>query len=304
MAQEIGPNVPADGVHLGIPMPGYVAMPLPSSGTPGKLRRGTLEGVKKSIYGGDSGGGGSAAQKLGNVVHAAVLEPDSFESMFMPLPFADPEKYRTGGGAISKTPKATKDYRVAVEAQRAEFPDHEHVEETEYRKGLAMRDNVFTDPEVKTLLQAPGLIEATIVVTDPWFGLRWKFRPDKHIAQIAAILSVKTCQNAREDVFTHDFFKFQYHMKEWLYAALLPVAGLEVRNPWMLAIESTGTHDFQLFAINEAYLDMGEQLVMKYARVIAEAFDRDEWPGLPAGLIDLAPPDYAYAKVDDELASI
>lgn len=297
-----------DGVFEGVPMPHYVAMPLLSSGSPGKLHRGTLKVVKQSVGDGELGtgddGGDSSARTLGNVVHAAILEPDTFKSQFMALPFADPEKFRTGSGAVATNPKATKDYKDAVAAQKAEHPDVEHIDESEFAKAMTMQNHVFQHEEGRALLKAEGLVEGTVVVTDPEFGLRWKLRPDKVIHSVAANLSVKTARNARPDIFAHDFFRFQYHIKEAIYRMLLPEAGLAVKHSWMLVLENEGAHETVLFNLSAdpgGVLDLGRELALHYMRKIADAADADAWPGSPQTIIDLQAPDYIYDRVAEEL---
>lgn len=282
----------------------YIAWPLLSSGSPGKLRRGTLAEIKKDLdKGGDDGGDGSAAKTLGNVVHSAILEPDDFEARYLSLPTPDPAKHTTDSGAESKNPKATSKYKAEARALADENPDRVLIDAGEYAKGIAMRDHVFKHPEAKALLKAEGLVEGSCIVKDPVYGLRWKLRPDKYIGRLACNLSVKTSRNARPDVFAWDFFKFHYDMKEAIYRMLLPEAGLEVRNSWMLVIESERAHGIALLNLTEfggagGVLDLGKERAMHYIEQIARAVDADEWPGIPTGLIDLHAPD----KIHDDIA--
>ena len=53
---------------------------------------------------------------------------------------------------------------------------------------------------------------------------------------------------------------------------LLPHAGIEVRNTWMLAIETEGAGEIGFFNIPDVYLeDMGKPLALKYMERIARA---------------------------------
>lgn len=300
-----------DGVYPETSMSEYIAWPILSSGSPGKLRRGTLAEVKESLGdgtlgNGDSGDDGSVAKKLGNVVHSAILEPDDFETRYLSLPAPDPEKHKTGTGAVSKTPASTKAYKDEVAEFAAAHPENVLIEAAQYEKGIAMRDHVFKHPEAKALLQAEGLVEASLVVTDPEFGLRWKLRPDKWIEKVAANLSVKTSRNARPDVFVWDFFKFHYDMKEAIYRMLMPEVGLDVRNSWMLVLETERAHGIALLNLTHfdgvgGVLDLGRDRALHYMRQIADAVERDEWPGIPTGIIDLHPTDKIHDQVAQEI---
>lgn len=309
MTEEEKVVVPKDGVWEGTTMRDYVAWPVLSSGSPGKLRLGTLAWVKESVGDGtlgdgDDGGDGSAAKTLGTVVHSAILEPDDFEATYLTLPTPDPDKHRTGKGTISANPAATKDYKDECAALAKANPEKTLVDAGQYAKGLAMRDHVLAHPEAKALLEAPGLIEASIIVTDPTFGLRWKLRPDKVIPKVGCNLSIKTARNARPDVFNHDFFTYQYHIKEAIYRMLLPVAGIDVRHSWMLVLESGQARDIALFNLSAedgGVLDLGRELALHYMKKLADATEADEWPGIAGGIIDLYPPHYIFDRVAEEL---
>lgn len=300
-------KIPKDGVHKHVDMATYVSWPLLSSGTPGILRRGTLAEVKASL-GSDDGDDGSAAKKLGSVVHTALLEPDTFEARYIRLPEPDPEKYRTANGERSTNVRATSAYKEAVADVVSDHPDKAAITAADYERGITVRDRVFAQhPEAKAVLKADGLVEASIIVTDPDFGLRWKLRPDKIIDSHGVNLSLKTARNARPDVFVWDFFRYHYDMKEAIYRMLLPVAGIPVRNSWMLVLETDHAQGVALYNLTHfeemgvGVLDLGRDRALHYMRKIADAFERDEWPGHPTGIIDLHPPDKIHDQIANEL---
>lgn len=293
---------PPAGAYENIPTADYVGWQHPSSGSPWLLRKRTLRAVKLDILGGPREDN-SAARFLGDVVHGAILEPETFEERYLCLPTPDPDKHRTQDNKPSKNPASTDAYKSEVKALATANPGRRLVDAGEYAKGIEMRDHVFGHPEIKTILKSPGRCECSFVVTDPLFGVNWKLRPDKLVETVEANVSVKTTRNARPDVFTHDFFKFGYHVKEAVYRMLLPHAGIPIRNSWMIVIESEGAREVMLYNIPEVYLDLGERLALKYMERIARAIDTMKWPGLPGGLVDLFPPDYAFDRVEAELAN-
>lgn len=292
--------VPADGVHEGVPTPDYVAWPLPSSGTPWKVRRRTMKAIRADIDAGPNDDQ-SVARYLGDVVHCAILESDDFTDRYLPLPDFDPERHTKADGSPATNWRATKAYKEDCARIAEEWPDVQLVERDQWDKAVAMRDQVFGHAEAKALLKADGLVEASIIVTDPEFGIRWKLRPDKIVTKTHANLSVKTTRNAREDVFTHDVFRYGYHVKEAVYRMLLPVAGIDVGHTWILALESEGAHEVALYEMDDAYLDMGREMALKGMAKIAQAMDSGDWPGLPVSLTTLSPPHYAWDRHDEEM---
>lgn len=316
MSEENGVKTPEeDGVYTGVPTSDYVAWQVLSSGSPWILRRHTLAALKADIEAGPGDDNTSTARFLGDVVHAAILEPDTFEERYLTLPTPDPKKHKTGDGKESKSPASTSAYKNECAALADENPGKRLVAAAEYEKGIAMRDLVFKHRRAKALLKSPGLVEASFVVTDPVFGLRWKVRPDKLVEKVGANLSVKTAQNVRPDIFTHDFFKWGYHVKEWVYLWALRAAGIDIRHPWMLAIATKGLHEVGLFEIPEVYLDMGEQWAMHHIRFIADAVEADRWPGIgwtpktgaldeDDALITLHPENYMFDRVAEEIVPL
>src|SRR5690606_25250598 len=95
------------------------------------------------------------AKLIGTATHAAILEPDLFESRFV----AAPE-------GIDRRTKADKE---AYEAYKAEALGKVILPAKGYKKCLAMRDAVYRHPVAKKFL-SHGQSEQTFFATDPETG--------------------------------------------------------------------------------------------------------------------------------------
>lgn len=292
-------EAPVEGVHEGVSMPTYLGWPLPSSSTVKMVGHRTMLAIKKDLDGGLWEDSDTGVQFLGTVVHSAVLEPDDFEARYLRLPTPDPDKYLTSKGEPSKNPKSTSAYKADVADLHAANPKLDMVSAADYEKGVAMRDRVFAHEAASAVLKSEGVAEASVIVTDSEYGLRCKLRPDFHSSQLAWNVNLKTTKNAQHDKFARDYFTLGYYISESFYARMLPQAGLPVRQCIILAIENSGAHEVILYEPDEAFMDMGAQVVSLYMRRVAECMDKDEWPGLAGGLVQLSPADWMFSRVDE-----
>ena len=293
----------ADGVYEGQSMADYLS-------EPGRMSSSLLKESRKrsdlwlyqQLHDKAGVDDDTAAKRLGSVVHTAIFEPDLLEEEYFILPQPDATIHTKADGSASSKPAGTAKYKEACEAVRAENVGKKETGYDLMAKAMTMRDQVNSNDTASLLVQSEGMVEATILHTDSEFGIPWKIRPDKISDVASANVNAKTTENAKHDVFSHQAFRFGYHISESLYHWILNDAGIEVRNSLLLVVESTGAHEVVVYQQDEALMDMGLQLVMKYARHIADAIERDEWKGLAVDIELLHPPMYAFNKVDEELA--
>jgi len=291
-----------DGVSENVPMGSYLAIPNPSSSTVKAIGHRTLKAVKmdidRELWPDDDTG----AKHLGSAAHAAILEPDVFASDYVVLPTADPNMYLTAKGEPSKNPRATAAYKADVFALKEANEGKSFLEADDHVAAIQMQSQVHAHADASAVLHAGGLVEGTVIVTDKETGIQFKLRPDFYSEKLAWNVNVKTTKNAIEAAFKRDFFNFEYHVSEAFYARMLPQAGLPVRQSVILAVENTGAHEVCLFEPDEAFMDMGDQVVAMHLRTLARAMDKDEWPGLPSGLVQLSPDEWMFARADALLA--
>lgn len=294
---------PVDGIYT-CPMPMYLGWPFWSSSMLSLWRERTPAFAKWALtekHADES----SLAKTLGTVTHAAVLEPDTFEDLFVPEPEPDREKYRTASGGYAANVRSVKSFKDAV-AELAET-GKTVVRRDVYDDAIAMRDALRAHPGARALLDAPGHFETSVVVTDPTTGVRLKCRPDKLVvAPFFINANLKTTANAHRDSFSVDLFRFRYFVDFAFYArALGAFFGEPVRSA-AITVDTTGPKDDRV-AVHEldaGTLDAGHELVEKYLVEIATCIERDKWPGHPTESRMISLPPWAWRRVDDELAEI
>lgn len=243
------------------------------------------------------------ARTLGTVTHAAVLEPDTFEERYIAEPEPDPEKFLKGDGTRGANVRALKSFKDAVAELAA--TGKSVVKRDVYDAAIVMRDALQSNPDAAALLAAPGPFEASLVVTDPEYGVRLKGRPDKLVTSpVVANCNLKTSQNAARDAFSVDLFQFRYYVDFAFYERVLVAAGFEKPKSVAIAVDTTGPKDDRVAVheLDEGTLSAGRELVEKYLAEIAACEERDRWPGHPKESRMISLPPWAWRRVDDELA--
>lgn len=247
----------------------------------------------------------SAALRLGSVVHTAILEPDELEARYVVAPTPDPERHTTSKGLPSSNPKNTLAYQREVEELVADNPGKELVEAEHWARGLRARDAFARNKRASQLLRAKGMVEMSAVATDPETGVRVKLRPDKLVVPVGADVNLKTTDNAREDRFSRDVYRFGYYRSAALRKLALEWLGWDWRRSILVAIETEGElrpESVVVYELDEGTMDAGEQVVRAMLRVIARCIERGDWPAHGREVRSLALPPYAWARVDDEIA--
>lgn len=297
-------TVPEVGWHDDAPMDDYLAWPVTSASLAmllTHLKRRTPAYFRWALLS-ENGAyeEASAAARLGDLSHSAILEPATLDERYVVEPEPDPEVFRTKGGKPSKNPRATEEFKAAV---RALGETGKRVVSAEaWAAAIEIRDRVRANRRAAQLLDADGPIERSGVVADPETGVLLKIRPDKLVAGIGANVNLKTTTNADPDPFGRDVYRYGYFFSAAFYRIALAALDFEARHSILLAVETEGPKEVNVVELDEGALDAGEQLVRLALRRLADCFERDEWPGHPQEITSVTLPHFAWQRVDEELA--
>mgnify|MGYP001177206171 CR=1 FL=1 len=182
-------------------MEAYSALPHMNQSTLKKGLR-SMQHLKAAIEGADRKE--TDALKFGQLVHTAVLEPESLSMEYAIAPKVD---RRTKGG------KQEWDDFVRVNF------DKTVVKQEDYDRALAIRESVMEHPAAKLLLSRDR--ETEVTATWNHEGTDCKARLDGYIAPRGKakpiILDLKTAMDASPDGFSRAVAKFNYHFQQAFY---------------------------------------------------------------------------------------
>jgi hypothetical protein len=218
------------------------------------------------------------AMKLGTLVHAAVLEPDSLFTNYEVAP------------CDNRALKAYKEWVQTVPTGK--LP----VRPKDMELALAMRDAVYKKPRLKALLQLEGIVERPVFWRDSVYGFDCKCKPDKLIPQAGIILDLKTCLDASEDAFQKTIVNYGYHLQALHY--LTGLEGTPYKQFVILAVEKSAPYECAAYEIGEEWLEAARiqwnTVLEKYAKATKE----NKWQGYPDKIIESLPPRWMNTQTD------
>lgn len=229
----------------------------------------------------------TTALAFGQLVHAAVLEPDTLAARF----------YASGLDRFNEKDGKYKDELVRASGRTL-------VKQADYDLALRMRDAVHTHAVARAFLTPDLIVERTLCWDDPASGVRLRARPDGIARQQSVIIDLKTCEDAGEVAFAKSVHDYRYHWQTVIYSD-----GTHHTEAWrpeafiFLAVEKeppylTATYELIPDATDLARLQIDDAL-SAYAACLAS----NEWPGHGPGLIRLDLPSYAYRNFNDRKGS-
>jgi hypothetical protein len=179
------------------------------------------------------------AQRLGQAIHCAVLEPREFRRRYAEPPVvAEPcgPTDNTKGGRASKQTKAGK---AAWAAWEAAHPEAEAMEPDEWRACHWIAEAAAEHPVLGAMLAAPGKRELSVYWADEETGASCKARVDLMCSWGGAwVVDLKSTQgdgvqNGTEQAFSRALDVYGYDMQAaWYLDGLSAVAPFERRFCW------------------------------------------------------------------------
>lgn len=264
---------------------------------------------------------GSDAMDLGTVVHAAVLEPDTFWDRFWVAPVkadhpealdtvADYRKACDYFGADYKAKDTKPALRAALEGIDAPVafwedlkvcPDgKDEITRHQFDVASGVVGSIRETPEAGDLFSA-GESEMSFFALDEPTGVVVKARADCYVEKAATVADLKTCEDARPHAVQRAIVNYGYDLSAAMYLDVIAAAGKPAESfVWVFA-ETTPPYAVRVYIASS---DMLEQARARY-RAGLEQFawcrDTDSWPGYEGApqLIDL--PAWAKKTNDSEV---
>lgn len=217
---------------------------------------------------------------LGRAVHTLVLEPNLFDAEYAVSPKFDMRK--------------TADKEAFAQFQET-AKGKEIIDVKTFNEAKAVAASVLASPKIQNMLskgQAEVSIEQTIN------DVSMKFRLDFLAENF--LLDVKTTRDCTERSFQRDFIDYDYHIKlaAYQYAAELETG--EKLPVIVLAVETKDELDYQIYQIDQDFLDIGRREFFKLLEKYKEAQKNDFVEALPKNVKCLCAPEWLIKKDAEE----
>jgi hypothetical protein len=288
------------GIHPGLSMGEYLALPFMSASKLEQLRRSPLH-YQHSLLAGPSS---SPAMELGSALHLLLLEPLLFATAYR---VAGPCEQPLKSGARKGEPCGNTGAALhsdlgwlcgvhmkgCGDGIEGGFQTISADDDTAVR---AMCASILSHPRARTLFEGSGAYEVTVVFDDPETGVRCKIRPDRLIERAGMLVDVKTTRDAATWAFPRDAENRGYFRKMAFYRRGLRAAGWPYASAAVVAAESGAPYDLICYLLEEDDLDGAEKEVVRLLRTFRTCEEMNVWPGYAQEFQPMRRP--AWAKED------
>lgn len=201
----------------------------------------------------------SPQMELGTAVHCAALEPQRFTTEYIVQPDA-------------LNDRRTKAYK--------EWAQNVHPSMTILKQETADTvrqcvDSLYSVPVIKSVLDAPGLVERSHRWTCPISDVPCKFRPDKINPDAEIVLDIKTISNCSQSEFEKSVVNFKYFLQAAHYLA--GASTIYQSHDWTFlfaVVETSPPFRCRAFSLDSEAIGIGfdtrERLLADYRRRYAE----------------------------------
>ena len=217
------------------------------------------------------------AMELGTAIHAALLEPDLFNSHYVIRPKFD---------------RRTKAGKEACEAWEAQNNGKKGIDQSDMdtvnRVASRVHDNDFFARFFKA-----GEKEVSFWGRDEDSAALKRCRIDNYIAEANILVDLKTTECAAPDVFSRDIWKYLYHVQAAYYVDLVKeVTGRDCAF-FVVAVEKSKDCDVTVHLIGQEALANGRSMYKRWLKDYQRSIAMHEWQGYEQKIHTYMPPAWA-----------
>ena len=251
MGPGVYSGIPADQYHAGEGINVSSLKLLADEGGPARVRYGQRTETK--------------ALTFGRLIHAAILEADTFGESYYPVALA----------TLNENHKA---YQAAA----LQAAGREIVRQADYDEALRIRDGVMRNPVARDMLAPGHLTEQSFYWIDQETGVLCRGRADGMRPDYRVLFDLKSTADATEDGFNKSVEDYRYYWQDaWYQAGWAEAAGWKPEAFIFLAVEKERPYLTAAYEIDGDRRAEGLAEARVQLRRYAEFLAADEWPGLP-----------------------
>lgn len=217
---------------------------------------------------------------FGRQVHMAVLEPDKWAERHAVAPKID---------------RRTKAGKLAWESFLEESCGKEIISADDAETIKRMIEAVHSHPAARSLLEAPGAVEASAWWEDRETSEKCRCRPDK-ARDDGILVDLKTCESAAPDAFMRASWKYEYQMQAALYLDGWKAAGGKAEAFVFLAVEKAPPYAVACYMADADMVAYGRGQYLNRLVTLAECRAANHWPAYSEKIQPLGLPAWAFKE--------
>lgn len=230
----------------------------------------------------------------GTVIHAAILEPDVFQSEFIVVPEHAPSRPTVRQLNAAKPSPETVQAIAWWQWFDEENKGKTIVSPEDMKIALGVRDAVFRHPAAARLLSR-GKPEQSYFAIDPDTGALVKCRTDWDALEHGYILDVKSTVSAAPKDFMRSVLDYRYYVQEPFYKGVIESAlDAPIPKDWyFLAAEKAPPHACAVYTLPPDMVAAGRAAAAADLWTIMDCNDRNVWPAYSTEPEELVFPGWA-----------
>lgn len=206
------------------------------------------------------------AMVMGSAIHARILEPDTFTSLYACAPVCD-RRTKEGKEIFAKFSEESKGKTVLTNE--------------DYATVCLIGDRVLGDETMRRELSG-GQAEGSAFWTDKNTGVKAKCRPDYYRHHDRVIIDVKTTENAAADEFARVMANLKYHWQAQHYIrGIEAVTEAPIFSFKFLVVEKKPPYAYALYTLHHSALDKAEEDLQHIMTKYQACQELNEWPSYP-----------------------
>jgi len=230
---------------------------------------------------------------FGNAFHCMALEPDDFHDRYTLMPDDWLTKDKHPDNLTIKEQK---------EQFRAAHEDKVFISTVDFEIMEEMKPAFLAEPTCRVLFPEKGMIEATILWTDPVTGLRLKCRPDYMMPDIDVVVDIKTTglqKGASKRKFQTQAHQLAYHLSCAMTArGYEAFYGRPLKKYYFAVIEKHAPFCAAGYDADQELFERGGFDMDKYLPRMQNCLELDYWPSYNEQILMLDLPPWAKKELE------
>lgn len=219
---------------------------------------------------------------FGTALHSAILEPNEFDRIYVPMP------------SIDKRTKIGKSEFIAL-TEACNLNNQTLIDVEDFSNVQRMRDAISKHPTAKLLFQN-GLAEQTFMFQEPNTGANCKIRPDWLDNNSGLVVDLKSTKDATKNGFAKSAFEYKYYKQDPFYLDGLEALGNDRAGFVFVNIEKEEPFKIGIHYLDNRSRQFGRDEYLRNCETYVKCLETGIWKGYDEKISEVSLPEWAFNK--------
>lgn len=284
LSQGLVPSLPDIGWHAGMSSGTYHSIQAASSHRLGLIKKSAAH-LRHEI---DNPTPPTAAMKLGEAMHCAILEYNVFIKKYVVAPRCD---------------RRTKEGKATHSNFELENVGKISIDFDDYASCMAMADACMSHQLAANLINSATAREISGFFLDSASGTYSKMRADAICGDHSTLFDIKSTVCAAPFDFESSIYKYGYHRQGAFYLDGAAALGQKLEHYAIIAIEKVPPFALAVYRLTDEAIELGRRENAELMEVYAKCIKTNVWSGYPLLITDVGLPVWAQKQIKRSLTN-